>query len=165
MKGSVRSDNIFVRWFIDQDKIKRTFERSEERAFKSTGAYIRTIGANSIKVGKKPSAPGLPPKTRRKFLKKNIYFAYDRKTRSVVIGPVTYPVINRLQEFGGSHAFEKWFNPAAKAVFTLGGQPKRGGPWKFGGRVNLTFPARPFMNPAFEKSIAKLPSFWKNTFY
>ena len=75
-----------------------------------------------------PSEPGQPPRVRTGLLKKFLYFVYDERTKSVVIGPakldnVSAPDVPSILEFGGnSEGFEikprAYMRPALEVVRT-----------------------------------------------
>ena len=80
------------------------------------------------------SPPGTPPFTHTGALKAAILFAYDPSHQSVVVGPSR----TRLGNIAHLHEF--------------GGR-----------RKGKTYPARPFMRPALERTKPKLPGFWRNS--
>lgn len=80
------------------------------------------------------SAPGDPPKTRRGDIKKLTFFVYDKKERSVVVGPARFSGATGAPEALENGGFATTKN----------------------GRVKIA--QRPFMKPAFDDHISKLPS-------
>jgi hypothetical protein len=110
--------------FFDSDKVKRQLDRKTRRALSRFGAFVWRRAKSSIKYRDKTSAPGSPPSAHRseKFtrIKKSKgkevskasspfrelrYFAWDDRTRSVVIGPVIFrksPMVLKLHAYGGS---------------------------------------------------------------
>jgi hypothetical protein len=113
-----------------------------ERIGKRFGAMIMTTARQSIRKGK--SAPGQPPRNQTGTLKKNIIFAYDSATRSVIIGPrflgdVSSRDAPRALELGGT------------SLTVRKGKRKR-----------QAVAARPFMVPALEKRSPELPLLWEN---
>ena len=101
---------------------------------------VRRTARSSIRKRKRTSEPGKPPSSHTGLLKKFIFFGYDPRRDSVVIGPVRLTQKGRgeapsLLEYGGNTSVEHR------------GQRKRA-------RVR----ARPFMGPAFEQEQPKLPA-------
>ncbi len=184
MKGKASKSTVSVEWFFDRERVMTEVDKGTLGALKSSGSYVRKSAQNSIKKGRPtaarrirgeggrfmknqsaatgttPSAPGTPPNTKRGFQKKNTFYAYDPVNRSVVIGPLWFPVINNLIEFGGSAQYEMWANPKGRTCVTLGKTPQRGGPWKHIGSRMQHYPARPYMFPALERSQQKIASFF-----
>lgn len=107
------------------------------RALKKFGAYTRRVAQRSMKAAKDGvySRPGEPLHSHGdQRYKKNIVFAYEPQSRSVVIGPRLFPrtaafMIPRLHEKGGRDA--------------------RG-----------TYEVRSVMVPAFQKSLPRFKTFF-----
>lgn len=117
------------------EKVKQKIDNATYKSFNHAAASIRLIAKRSIRRGKKASTPGQPPHTQTTRLPKSIVYYVDKKRRYAIIGP-SYDLIGPV---GGAH--EK------------------------GGMFRATnYPARPFMLPAMEKSIPKLPSRWAMNF-
>jgi hypothetical protein len=92
------------------------------------------------------SRPGDPPYARRGFIKRDITFDFDFQRRSVVIGPTLLPgwpnsTVLRLHEKGGTVAYKN----------------------KKGRQVTKKYPARPYMQPAFDKELALMPEPFRNS--
>ena len=94
------------------------------------------------------SALGQPPLPHTGLLVKNIFFGYDTTKRSVVIGPV------RLS--GGT--------PESLAALEYGGTSRITTRRK-GKRtvISAKIAARPYMQPALNKELPKLPAMWANS--
>lgn len=145
------------------------------------GAFVRKTAKGLIRdVGKKgtPSKPGKPPKSRTGILKEFIYFAFDPRAYSVVVGPAKtnqvffngagQPVrgtVPNVLEYGGSiQVLEVWM-PRLKKWQRADLRSKR----KLAGRQTrlrkVKIAARPYMQPAWEKerSNKKLADIWKDT--
>lgn len=126
-----------VLWF-DAGRILDQQRRNTERALNRFGAYVYTVAKRSIRAAKKISQPGEPPKMHRGSQWRNlIRFAYDPKTRSVVIGPMPF------RDGAGQAVLEK--GGAVRAV-------NRGGKV-----VVMRYRKRPYMRPAFDASLHKAP--------
>lgn len=157
--------------FFDREKVQRAMDRGTSRALSRAGAHVRTSARSSIRTRKYgfTSQPGSPPfdhtgaalqaanKTRRKQglapIKqtasgsglaakglRTILFGYEPQNESVVIGPV---------RFGGNRG-----TSTVPQTLEFGGQARN---WK--GRTIAIRP-RPFMRPALERELPKLPQRW-----
>lgn len=131
--------------FFDSPKVKNAMDKTTHKALSKFGAYVMTVARNSMKkaaASAPPSEPGSPPRAREGHLRRFLFFSYDRRTQNVIIGPEllsgqpTDPTIPELHEFGGAM------------------RPRRR-------RGTLRkYPARPYMQSAFEKGQEKLDEFW-----
>ena len=79
------------------------------------------------------------------LLKKFIFFGYDAARQSVVIGPT------RLNQKGRGEA-PPLLEYGGKATLVRRGKKKR-----------VTYQARPYMGPAFEKEKPQLPAMWRGS--
>ena len=127
------------RMFFDRDGLVQKTNAATRRALSKFGAFVRTRARSSIRPGKKPSAPGRPPRSHTGLLKKFIFFGYDPAAQSVVIGPArlnksTFEALEAL-EYGGTSQNSK------------------------GKRIEIE--ERPFMTPAFAAELPKAPALWK----
>lgn len=135
--------------FFDSKRVRRSVDRTKRRSLSGGGAFVRTTAKRSMRRRRRPSQPGKPPTVREGSLKRLIFFGWDRRSETVVVGPLPIkrsPVPNVL-EFGG----------------TIPSKRRRG---KFGrrrGRVRIK--ARPFMGPALSKALERrvLPKQFKNS--
>lgn len=125
--------------FFDRAAVKNSVDASVRRTFSKFGAFVRQRAKTSIRKRKGTSPPGSPPYSQTGFLRKSIFFAFDRERESVVIGPTLRRAgsdVPKLLEHGG--------------VALEGTKPSRHRP-------------RPFMGPAFAAESEKLPDLWKNS--
>jgi hypothetical protein len=118
---------------------------------RKTGKPVRDAsGKIRIVLKYRYSDPGSPPFYRsgliRHHRQSGIKFAFDLKTRSVVIGPSKLP---------------GWPNSKAPELHEHGGTVAFTG--KSGKRRVHRYPPRPFMRPAFDKELKTLPSLWQNS--
>ncbi len=134
--------------FFDRKVVTDALDKASREALKSAGALVMTIARRSMKSGGKKrrikSRPGEPPRTHVGLVKRMLYFAYDRGSRSVVIGPQKLNIPNdvpNVLEFGG-------------VVI---------GPDRSGKPVSQKIEARPFMGPAMRQAAPSLPKRWQNT--
>jgi hypothetical protein len=134
--------------FFDAPKVVRAVDKATRRVLSKFGAYVRTAAKSSIRKRKKASAAGCPPSSHTGLLKKFIFFGYDTATRSVVIGPI------RLNSTDGT----------APAALEYGGMTRittrRKGPRI---TVSAKIVSRPFMHPALQKELPKLPATWADS--
>lgn len=121
---------VVSRLHFDSVKVQREADRAMERKLKRFGAFVRRSAQQSMRTKKAGvySPPGSPPYSHSGKFKKGILFAYDRQTKSVVVGPTLF---ERTAAFRipGLHEF--------------GGKDRRG-----------FFAARPVMAPAFMKELS-----------
>lgn len=121
--------------FFDSGKVASLVDRKQRAAFSKFGAFVRRRAKSSIRKRKKPSEPGSPPSSHVGTLSKLLFFSFDARTKSVVVGPVPFGrgVAPRALENGG---------PSNKIV-------RRG-------LRAIRIRPRPFMVPAMQ---AELPKF------
>ena len=145
--------------FFDRQKVLTAVDKATARVFSRFGAYVRQRAKTSIRKRKATSAPGQPPSSHAGFLKRFIYFGYDRPKKSVVIGPV---LINK----GGQGSPD---GTTVLPALEYGGQSvvstryKRSRNKKYNKQRTIHIQARPFMQPAFENEKSKLPALWANS--
>jgi hypothetical protein len=170
-KGKSSALSRIHRNFFDGAEILKRMSKAEKRALSKFGAYTRATARQSLKYRIKPSTPGNPPSVHKAGmrLRKNkktgitkakpysplkdfLYFSYEPKTHSVVIGPVllssskskAHPATETLEKSG----------PA-----TITEHLKSGGVRKHVVHIE----ARPYMAPAFAKEIPKLPGLFRGS--
>lgn len=133
--------------FFDRQQVLTEAQARHKKTCARFGAFVRTVARRSMRRTKKVSAPGDPPSAHVGLIRDLLFFAWDAATESVVIGPV---------------AANKGTN--APALLELGGETTitiRAGVGLDRDKVRrkrVTIAARPFMAPAEQKGIAKLPS-------
>jgi phage gpG-like protein len=153
--------------FFDRKSVIDAMDKKTHAFLSRFGAFVRTRSKTSIRMRKHPSAPGRPPhghksamrkKTNRRtgvtkvqavsLLKEYITFSYDPFKKSVVIGPPKLsgprggPPALKALEYGGKST-------------VLAGRKRK--PKK------VTIRARPFMRPAFNEEIRRLPANWQQS--
>ncbi len=134
--------------FFDRDKVRKKTDGATRRVFSRFGAFVRTAARHSIRKRKAASKPGQPPSSHTGLLRRLIFFGYDRNRRSVVIGP------ERLnQKIGDAPAALEYGGHSTVVEGLRSRRRKR--------RVKIT--ARPYMGPAFEREIPKLPAMWRQS--
>jgi hypothetical protein len=141
--------------FFTADAVVNRIDSTTQRALSMFGAFVRRTAKKSIRKSKKVSDPGKPPNAHTGLIGRFLYFAYDDKNRSVVIGPAginsSYSEPGSLQalEYGGRFTlFEKAFKTRSGTVVV-----------EETNRAEFVRP-RPFMNPAFQKELPGLSRIW-----
>ena len=135
--------------FFDTKAVRDKVDAGTRRVLSKFGAFVRRTARSSIRPRKRTSRPGEPPSSHIGLLKKFIFFGYDPRKDSVVIGPV------RLTQKGRGDPR----NPAP-SLLEYGGSTKVE---HRGKRKRAKVRPRPFMGPAFEKEEPKLPAMWKGS--
>lgn len=142
----------FKRSFFDWQKIQKDASRKTERVLSRFGAFVRRTAKSLLRRKKGTSTAGEPPRSKKGFLHKFLYFAYDRPNQNVVIGPAKLEgmptaadgtPVPGLLEHGGD----------AIAVKTN----KRGHRYERPYKME----PRPFIGPAAAKELPNLPGWWK----
>lgn len=133
--------------FFDRPKVQRAMDRAKRRSLSRAGAFIRQRARTSIRKRKRQSRPGQPPSSHTGLLRRFILFGYDRRSDSVVVGPVGFRRSRapNVLEFGGRTTVES---------------RRRGGRRQ---KRTVRIAARPYMRPALEKERSQLPAVWRNS--
>lgn len=131
--------------FFDRQAVISKVDAATRRVLSKFGAFVRRSAKSSIRKRKKPAPPGQPPSSHTGLLKKFIFFGYDADRRSVVIGPT------RLNQKGRGEA-PPLLEYGGKATLVRRGKKKY-----------VTYQARPYMGPAFEKEKPQLPAMWRGS--
>lgn len=76
-----------ARVFFDRKAVESMMDRETRKAYIAFGGLTRTIAIRSMRKRKGPSKPGEPPHSHRGLLRKFLFFAYERDSKTVVIGP------------------------------------------------------------------------------
>ena len=105
LKDQVRMSKVF----LDRERVIARIGRAAAKTLAKAGAYIRRTAKGKIRYAKSPSSPGSPPHAHREKygtspLRELLYFAYDERSGSVVIGPAPFrgpSNIPRTLELGG----------------------------------------------------------------
>lgn len=132
--------------FFDKGPVARALDAKTRKVLSKFGAYVRRGAQRSMRTRRGPAPPGRPPHAHgRRQLRKFLFFYYDPRKKSVVVGPVPLPrtarrMIPMTHEYGGTI-------PRVRL-----GRLGR----KSGGR----YPARPYMRPAFGAEIGKVKQWY-----
>jgi len=153
-------------FFFDRAPVISAMDKKSRRVLSRFGSYVRRTAKGLIRPSRKlrnaemppeqlkeyratgirpraSSRPGEPPRNVTGLLKRFLFFCWDPRQKSVVIGPEEMgPKSADALEYGGS------------AVFT--------GPGPNKGKL-IHMEARPFMGPAYEKEEPKLPGLWADS--
>ena len=126
--------------FFDRAGVIKKVKDGTKSVLSKAGAFVRRRAQTSIRKRKKSSTPGSPPSSHVGLLRQLIFFGYDARTESVVVGPKLLksksPTVPQLLEFGGR-------------VRTKEGTPN-------------TYRRFPFMAPALKAEAPKFPSLFAN---
>ena len=127
--------------FFDRKKVQRRVDARTRKVLSKFGSFVRRSARHSIRPSSGTSPPGKPPFSHSGKLRKKIFFIYDPKRRSVVIGPIIFP------------------GKTGRALPAL----------EYGGKTDMPsgdiikIEARPFMGPAFSKNLPAVPSLWRDS--
>ncbi len=141
--GDVGTVEQAKRNFFSAQKILEAADKATVRVLSRFGAFVRQRAKTSIRKRKGVSKPGSPPSSHAGQLRDLMLFAYDAASRSVVIGPAkfkdgTAPAL--LEEGGETTIMRKRSGKSRRAFYR----------------------ARPFMKPAFDAELAKMPPLWRD---
>ena len=142
-----------ARMFFDRKAVIDKVDAATRRVLSRFGAFVRRTARQSIRKRKKESRPGQPPSSHSGLLKKFIFFGYDPRWRSVVIGP------ERLGGRGEAPPALEYGGPSHAIDFIYPG----GGERRKKVHRRITVKARPYMGPAFEKERPKLTQIWRDS--
>lgn len=132
--------------FFDRSAVLNAVTRAERQILSKFGAYVRTAARTSIRRRIRPSLPGQPPSSHTGLLRNFIFFVYDARRHSVLVGPV------RLHQKAGEVPATLEYG-GTSAVFDR--QLRRMRP--------IVIKARPYMRPALAREQPKLPALWANS--
>lgn len=171
--GDTKSIAQWKQFFFDRPAVVKAMGRATTTALNRFGGYVRSVARRSMRRRKNGhSQPGQPPFAKSGELRDLLFYAYDPKTRSVVVGPLGFRTrsglpVPALHEFGGTRTGRKGETMDVKNP--VGRDPKTGRFYSRGfyrvsveGKV-LKFPPRPFMNPALKASIPRFALMFKGT--
>lgn len=186
-----RSLDQFKGAFFDREAVLKLMDRATAKALSKFGAFVRRRAQTSLRYRTKASAPGSPPSAHKSALsgikpgnlkRKNqptsplrgfIFFAYDKETQSVIIGPAKTnqvffegnrrPVtgtVPSVLEYGGSITILEWFRAGKWERADLRSRRRLAErPTRF---RTIDIAARPFMGPAFQAELPQLIEFFRS---
>ena len=147
----LKIDMRVKRLFFDKKAVRRSVDRAKRRSLSRAGAFVRQRARTSMRRRKGSAPPGKPPYAHEGSLRRLVFFAYDRGSESVVVGPVGFgrSKAPSALEFGGRVTIKQRRRRASgKRVVTSR-------------RVRIQ--PRPFMAPALAKEASQLPKAWRNS--
>jgi hypothetical protein len=140
-------------FFFDRQIVIDAVGRAGAKNLSKAGSFIRRSARSSLRRRKKVSPPGEPPSVHtqdRVATLKNIWFVFEPRQRSVVVGPLKLErsrlegsnreTVPSLHELGG---------------FAVIGNKKR--------KRRARYAPRPFMGPAMERELPKFVGLWANS--
>ena len=132
--------------FFDRKAVMGAVDKGVRAGLSKFGAFVRQGAKSSIRKRKAVSRPGQPPSGHTGTLKRLIFFGYDSGKKHVVIGPTpfgpgTAPELLEQDHVPGTTMRVRQKDTRGKSVL-------------------MTYRARPFMGPAFEKEKQNLPDLW-----
>ena len=128
--------------FFDRAAVQAAMDVATLKTLSRFGAFVRRRAQTSMRRTGAVSQPGSPPSSHAGQLRDLLYFAWDGSSRSVVIGPTPFKdvVAPKLLEEGGT------------IIDRLRGRS-----------VRKVYRTRPFMKPAFDAELAKMPQGFKDS--
>jgi hypothetical protein len=157
-------------FFFDRQSVIDRMTKANRRALSKVGAFIRRRARSSLRRRKKRSQPGSPPSIHSRdsvATLKNILFAYEPQSESIVIGPIKLnqrvilgpelgsSTVPQVHEFGATVKIReakvgrKWLSGRRRI---RPGQPVR--------VRSAKYSPRPFMGPAMEAEKDNIPDAW-----
>lgn len=140
----------FKKMFFDSNEVVAKTDKATRSVLSKIGAFIRRDAKSSIRSGgkkHKSSLAGQPPRSQTGLLKKFIFFGFDTSSQSVVVGPAK---LNGVKGKDAPHTLEYGGSTEVSSFYT-----------KSKNRVKIA--ARPYMTPALNKNLSKLPAMWANS--
>lgn len=126
--------NIVCKVFDDIDKVTEATKRGNLSALSKAAFSIFKEAQESIKVSGFASSAGSAPHSKAGQLKRSIKYSLDKENESAVIGPQ----FSLMGEAASAH--------------------------EFGGTYHgEQYPQRPFMGPALQKNLDKIPTYWSGS--
>lgn len=140
--------------FFDRKAVVDKVGQAGKRVLSRFGAFVRRRAQTSIRKRKGISTPGGPPHSHAPhLLRKFLFFAYDQRRESVVIGPAK---LNRVVSRNAPEALEYGGRSTVLDFHYLSGQRRAV-------KRQVQVQARPFMGPAYEAEKPQLDRLWKDS--
>ena len=159
--------------FFDRAVVRDRMSRANRRALSKAGAFIRRRARSSLRRRKKPSAPGQPPSVHtsdRVATLRNILFAYEPESESLVVGPVRLQRSTLLGPDLGSDTVPQIHEFGATVQVR---EVQVGRQWRLRAKRGQTthqvrvrsvlYPERPFMGPALDAERDHIPDAWSGS--
>jgi hypothetical protein len=159
-------------FFFDRPAVMRAAGRAKTAALARFAGYVRSVARRSMRRRKGgTSAPGQPPFAHSGEIRDLLFFAYEPRTGTFVVGPLGFRTkggvtVPELHEKGGTRTAYKGETITVKNP--IGRDPTTGRFFSRGShRVKITgtikYPARPFMAPALKTSTPKFAESFRGT--
>ncbi len=143
------------RMFFDRKAVIDAVGQANAKNLSRAGSFIRRAARSSLRRRKRASQPGQPPSVHtqdRVATLKNIWFVFERRRASVIVGPLRLngrsprgsnrSTVPQLHELGGSAVLESR-------------KKKR--------RRRARYAPRPYMGPAMKRELPKFEGLWANS--
>jgi hypothetical protein len=142
--GSVKLRELF----FDRPKVMSAADRATRRVLSKHGSYTQKTAKRSIRKRKGVSKPGTPPSSHSGELRSGIFFVYEPTRSTVIVGPVG---------FKGSEVPEALEKGGRVRIKTKRRRSDRRR------TVRAVVKPRPFMGPAHEKTLERVPEIFRNS--
>lgn len=168
--GTGFSLNYSVRdLFLDRVAVYAAIDDAERKKLSMIGGWIRKTAQRNVRRRKRSSKPGQSPtnwSNQQVASLRNILYYYDRTAGHVMIGPVKLNQVNmtatgsrpvtEILEHGATVSIpeEQWKSSDSDKWFRVDGR-KRKHHGKRYRRRSARYEARPFVQPALDKAVAK----------
>lgn len=155
---------IDAKVFFRDKEILKFMDAKTARAMSRALSHIWRRAQTSMRYRKSPSRPGQPPSAHqenRALLRQLMRFAFDPREKRGVVGPLKHRkgLAPSLNEFGGVVLTQKRrLIPIAKSP-----NAKKKKYRSVPAGTPLHYPSRPFMEPALQKEIPRLPEQWSHS--
>lgn len=137
----------FKRLFFSTDEVIAAVSKGTRKALARAAGFIRQVARRSMRPAPygTHAPPGHPPYTHQGNVRRFLYFGWLKESKTVVIGPVKL-----ARSTDAPHTLE-WSGETKVPRF-----------WKSKRRV-VKVEARPYMAPALQKSLPRIPEFWRKS--
>lgn len=164
--------------FLNTERVRAAMARGKKRGLGKFGGRLRLRSKHSIRKRKKSSPPGEPPSAHQSGGLRLIFYAWDDRTESVVVGPINFKsknigegVVPKLLETGGEitravpvkNEKGRIASDAQKAAFVR--KIKDGSivvPDRLRKSMTFHYRGNPYMNPAYEDEAPNFPKCFAN---
>lgn len=149
---------IQVKLTATPKRLEKATDKGAYKTLRHAAFSIRKSAIESMVFAKGPSKPGTPPHAHKGRLRRSILVAQDDKGE-VVVGP-SYsrvkaggrpPWLAQMLEHGGTFTRRKKRKGRGRPPKGEAPQPMQ----------TVTYPARPFMQPALQRNLARFHRDWK----
>lgn len=129
--------------FFDRKAVIDAVGKQKAGVLSRIGAFVRRSARSLIRKRKAIASPGSPPSDHGGALKKLLFFAFDPRASSVVIGPEKFGEGKApgLLEFGGSTTIQ----------------------FRSGRTAQAKYHPFPYMGPALKANLSQIPAQWANS--